>query len=113
MPYFLIRHGLSGGFGGAVDDYISDFVDEEEATDVAYECAVEDYQSQEGSNGLRSYDDILEEESDEDLADEIYQEEMDSWLDFNAVEVVKMGETWCFAETGEVIELDSNTTIYE
>lgn len=83
MPEFKIYAGLNGGFGGA--EYIEtlEFDTESEATDYAYDLAVQEYEGYIGNYGLRSIEDIMEEdEASEDEAQEIYEEEMDSWLDF-------------------------------
>lgn len=79
--------GLGGGFGGA--KLIKRFVGtREEAEREAYLFAVEDYESYEGLHGLRSVKDIMEEDNvDESEAEMIYNDEMESWLDYYVREV--------------------------
>lgn len=91
MPKYFIYAGLSGGFGGAglVNDYAMEFKDEEAAEDFAREQAVSEYESYSGLHGLRNLDQIMEEEGiDEEEAEEIYNEEMESWIDYK-VELVE------------------------
>lgn len=80
---WAIFAGLGGGFGGA------NFTGEvftgtkEQAESRAYGAAQEEYDSYEGSHGLRSINDIMDEDGvDEEEAIEIYNEERESWLDY-------------------------------
>lgn len=87
---YQIRAGLGGGFGGCEShDWIdSEAPDEETAEKEAYELAVEEYDSYAGLYGLRSIQDIMEEEDiDEVEAEEIYQEEMEAWLTYEIREI--------------------------
>lgn len=95
MAWFRIYAGLGGGFGGANDQGIYQCEDAEEATNLAYEMAKEEYESYEGLHGLLDWEDCrrdLEESwpdmewTDDDVADR-YQEELESWLDFWVEEV--------------------------
>lgn len=81
-----IRYGLGGGFGGAGDWVKLDSGhSEESALACATEYAMQEYDSYSGSHGLRSMSDIMEEdELDEVEAEQVYQEEADSWLDYEA-----------------------------
>ncbi len=74
--------GLSGGFGGA--HYVKTVSGtEQEAQDEAYELAKEEYESYEGLHGLRTIDEIMDEDGvDHEEAEEIYNEEMESWLEY-------------------------------
>lgn len=74
--------GLSGGFGGA--NFIKDFFGTRERAEVeAYQEAVQIYESYEGMHGLRTEQDIIEEDDvSEEEASEIYNEEMEGWLDY-------------------------------
>jgi hypothetical protein len=87
---FAIKYGLGGGFGGCErnEPKIIDVSSEKEAGRWAYEMAVQEYQSYEGLHGLRTYDEIMEQdELSEDEAEQAYIEEMDSWLDYYVEEV--------------------------
>lgn len=93
MKYNLYA-GLNGGFGGANLVFKgAEYNDIEEATEAAYEYAVEEYQSYEGYHGLTSYNDIKENPEDygldkdpeaEDI-DEVYTEEVESWIEYYAI----------------------------
>lgn len=80
---FKIFAGLGGGFGGASYEGTFDYSNEQEAYDDAYSRAIECYGSYEGMHGLRSIEDIMDEDGvDEEEAEEIYSEERESWLDY-------------------------------
>lgn len=83
MKYRLYA-GLGGGFGGAEYFGTEDFNSESDALDAARDEAVQSYESYEGLHGIRSIDDIMEEDGidDYDDANETYQDEMESWLDY-------------------------------
>lgn len=98
MALYNIYAGLGGSFGGATYQHTSDFENLSEAIDEAYALAVDMYDSYEGSHGLLTYNDALEEaqneineDSDSDesdieyYADEIYNEYVESWIDYYAV----------------------------
>lgn len=77
---YNIYAGLESGFGWAeyvgTVDTIAD-----EAKTIAYEMAKEEYTFYEGSHGIRSIDQIMEEEEvDEDEATNIYLDEVESWI---------------------------------
>lgn len=87
-----IYAGLGGGFGGATFQATEEYIDEDSATEVAYEIAVEIYQSYEGMHGILCWEEckeILEEEwdevTDEDVND-YYREEVEGWIEYYAVE---------------------------
>jgi hypothetical protein len=80
---WAIFAGLGGGFGGA------NFTGEiftgtrEQAESRAYGAAQEEYEQYEGNHGLRSSSDIMDEDGvDEEEAEQIRNEEMESWLDY-------------------------------
>ena len=78
-----IYSGLGGGFGGA--HYIRTFTGtKEQAEKEAYYAAIEEYDSYEGLHGLRTVDDIMEEDGIEDYdeAQQVYNDERESWLDY-------------------------------
>lgn len=85
---YNIYAGLGGSFGGA---YLIDIIEAESlrvAEEYAYETAIGIYESYEGMYGLRTVQDIMEEEDmEEDDALEVYTEEMENWLDYWAEEV--------------------------
>lgn len=83
--YYIIGWGLSGGFGG-IRNYEVIMADSlEEADKEAYQRAIQEYEQYEGMYGLRSVDDIMEEdEVDYDEAEEIYNEEREGWIDYSA-----------------------------
>lgn len=86
MEKYNIYAGLNGGFGGASFITTEEFKDIHDAYEYAYDCAVEIYESYVGCHGLRTIEDIMEEEEvDESEAVEIYQEEMEDWLDYYAI----------------------------
>lgn len=83
--YYIIGWGLSGGFGG-IRDYEVIMADSlEEADKEAYQRAIQEYEQYEGMHGLRSVDDIMEDDDvDYDEAEEIYNEEREGWIDYSA-----------------------------
>ena len=70
-----MRYGLGGGFGGCKNKDWEDLpgVDkEEQANEIAYEAACEEYESYEGLHGLRTISEIAEEDGvSADEAEEI------------------------------------------
>lgn len=83
---YNIYAGLGGGFGGARYQYTGLFNSEEEALEEAYAVACEEYESYEGTGGLMTYEDALEEaEGNESTADEILEQEKDEWISYKAV----------------------------
>lgn len=96
MKKYNIYAGLGGGFGGAkLVAEAEEFENEEAAVEYAYCCALEEYQSYEGYHGIVSYGDILdcpedyglEEGYTEEDVEEIYQEEVESWITYYVEEV--------------------------
>jgi len=83
---WIIGYGLGGGFGGARNFEVIQADNLEQAEEWAYESACGQYESYSGSNGLRSINEIMDEDDieDEDEAEEIYKEERESWLDYSA-----------------------------
>jgi hypothetical protein len=85
---FRIRYGLGGGFGGAGDWEEIEAKSLEAAEEEARQGAIEVYESYEGMHGLRTIKEVMEEECcDEEEAQEIYNEEVDSWIDYQAEEL--------------------------
>lgn len=88
MAKFQIRYGLGGSFGGLCEWENSDAANEVDADLEAWEKACEEYESHAGLHGLRDVEQIMEEdEVDEEEAWEIYNEERESWLDYETREV--------------------------
>ena len=98
MALYNIYAGLDGSFGGATYQYTSEFEDIDEAIDAAYTKAVEIYDSYEGLHGLLTYGNALEEAKNqineepdlegldfEEFADEIYNEYVESWIDYYVI----------------------------
>lgn len=97
MAQFKVYAGLGGGFGGAKYIETVEVANEEEAANIAYEYAVEEYESYEGLHGLTSYGDIVDNPEkygldedycqDEEYLWEAYEEERSTWLDYYVKEV--------------------------
>lgn len=91
MPKYLIYAGLGGGFGKAelVDEEPLEFEDKEAAEEYAFDCACEHYESYLGMYGLRTIEEIMEQDEidDEEIAGEVFNEERASWLDYYVEEV--------------------------
>lgn len=86
MEKYNIYAGLGGSFGGASFVATEEFKDENEAWEYAYDYAVEIYESYAGYHGIRTVEDIMEEdEVDESEAIEIYQEEIEDWVEYYAI----------------------------
>jgi hypothetical protein len=83
---YIIGYGLSGGFGGQRNFMVVEAQNEDDASQVAYEYACEEYEQYAGSHGLRDIGDIMEEDGleNEEEAIEVYNEERESWLDYSA-----------------------------
>ena len=71
-----------------VIELLDDEVTEQEALDIAYYKAIDDFDSYEGMYGLRTIEDIMDEDDIEyyDEAEQIYQGERDSWLNYSSEE---------------------------
>ena len=84
MAYFKIYAGLSGGFGGANFIDTLEFDNELDANQYAYEEAVYIYEGYEGIHGLRTLEQIMEDEGieAEDIGLDMYIEEREDWLDY-------------------------------
>lgn len=98
-----------GGFGDAEYKGTIDCDTFDDATQVAYELAIEEYESYAGMRGLKSYGEIaidylIEEniidnedefdtyelsESDEEYVTERYNDTVESWLDYFVIETSK------------------------
>ena len=88
MKQYKIFAGLGGGFGGAQECDILEFASKEAAEEYAYEVACETYDMYAGMHGLRSVDDIMEEEGFGEVeAEEAYREERENWLDYYVEEI--------------------------
>lgn len=97
MKYFKIGYGCGCGDN---EDYII-AKDEKAAHDVAYEYAIEDYESYEGLHGIRGMAEIAEEDFELELdqleystgdyiaIEEAYLDERESQLDYWAEEITE------------------------
>lgn len=90
---YNIYAGLGGGFGGAQYDYTCNCESKEEAEDLAYDAAINVYELYEGSHGLLDYSDCREVSSSDEEAEEMYNEERESWLEYYAVPTDEDTET--------------------
>lgn len=94
MKKFKIYYGLSGGFGGAEFSHIEECETRAEAEDIAYQLAIEEYESYGGCHGLTSEDEIrenpeeygLDEEATNDDYWNAYMEEVNSWICYHVEE---------------------------
>ena len=87
MSKYICEFGLSGGFGGISNYFIDHFPSLEVAEDFTYNEACELYESYAGLYGLRSVQEIIEEENvEEEEAYDIFQEEREMWLDYEVEE---------------------------
>lgn len=85
---YLIAYGLGGGFGGVGEWEEIEEEDLDAAEKYAYECACEEYESYVGLHGLRTVEEIMNEEDlDEDRATEEFYQERDSWIDYQVKEL--------------------------
>lgn len=91
---FEIYAGLGGGFGGASYVETIEANTREEAEEYARQCAIDDYESYEGSHGILSRDDVFEdliesfgEEPLEEDVDLRYMEEVEGWITYYVEEV--------------------------
>ena len=85
-----IRYGLGGSFGGCdnMEWENTDAKDEQEAEQWAFEQACEEYNSYAGIHGIRSVEEIMEEENVEEFeAEEIYNEDRETWIDYRVREI--------------------------
>ncbi len=89
MKKYNIAYGLGGGFNSlSWDDEVYEFENEDEALEFAFDKACEEYENYAGSYGLRSVNQIMEEDGlDEEDAENIYYDERDSWLDYKVKEI--------------------------
>ena len=89
---YNIYAGLGGGFGGAKYSGTGEFKSEEDAYQVAYAIAREEYESYEGYHGILDWHDTAEandldpdDEDNYDVISELYDEEVESWIEYYAV----------------------------
>jgi len=88
MKKYFIKYGLGGGFGGANQFALEDHPSEDSAYKSAFEFACEEYEAYDGTSGLRSVLEIMQEDEieDEEEAEFVWMEERESWLDYYAEE---------------------------
>lgn len=100
MPKYRIYAGLGGSFGGGYYQYTTDDdYTKQQASEEAYEQAIEVYESYAGLHGLMDYSEALEqaeqeifeydyetrEEWQKDLEDyalDVYNQEVENWIDY-------------------------------
>lgn len=79
----IIGYGLSGGFGGINSYEIHEVHSKEKADKLAWELAIENYESYVGMYGLRTQEEIMEEElMEEDDAHQQFCEEREDWIEY-------------------------------
>lgn len=85
MKRFKITYGC--GMGSTEEDIIT-ARNLDHANKIAWEAACQDYDNYAGMHGLRDLDEIMEEDGvDEDEAVQIYEDERESWLEYDAEEI--------------------------
>lgn len=87
---FKIRYALGGGFGGCENMEWEEIEAEDldEANDIAYENACDEYESYAGMHGIRDIPEIMEEEGvDEEEAQDVFMEDRESWIEYEAEEI--------------------------
>lgn len=91
MDKYNIYAGLGGSFGGANYKFTIEANSLEEAEDIAYQAAVEEYEEYEGYYGLKTWAECAEElgvdieNEDSDDVDDLYNEEIESWIKYYAI----------------------------
>lgn len=92
MLRYNIYAGLGGGFGGPQYMGTGEFESEDEALEVAYALAREEYESYEGYHGILDWYDVAKEndldpDSEEDyyLINEYYDEEIENWIEYYVI----------------------------
>jgi hypothetical protein len=90
MKKYEIKYGLGGGFGGCGDWEVIEADSLEEAETMAYEKALEEYDSYAGSQGILSEEEIAEENPEwgTDEVFQAYREEAESWIEYEAQPVM-------------------------
>lgn len=90
---FQIYSGLGGSFGGAEFQGVFEFETFDEATNYAFDLALEEYSLYEGCHGILSWEDCRNDlidsfpdaEWDDEDVDLRYQEELESWIDYYVI----------------------------
>lgn len=87
---YNIYAGLKGAFGPPTYCGTLDFSDEVDAENFAYKLALDDYQHYEGNCGIKSWNQIAEEEgldplSDQEQIDILYENELEEWLNYYVI----------------------------
>lgn len=96
---FWLFGGMGGGFGGPNFLGECECKDAAEASREAYTLACEEYESYAGLHGVPSWDDVYEdlksefdsidERENEEMVNEAYREEMESWISYWAIEAIE------------------------
>lgn len=83
---YIVRYGLSGGFGGARNAEVIYAENLQDAESVAWEMMKEEYERYSGSNGLLSFTEVMEDneitDEESDDAQAAYNEEIERWADY-------------------------------
>lgn len=89
---YNIYAGLSGSFGGAQYRGTGDFSSIDSAEEMAYQCAVEEYESYEGYHGILSWYGVAQENGldpdnpdNEEEINDLYSMEKEDWMEYYAV----------------------------
>ena len=82
MKQYFLKYGLGGGFG--YEYTVEEFKDEEQAQKEAWSLASQEYESIAGEYGIRSIEEIMEEEDmDYEDAEMVFFDERESWIDYS------------------------------
>lgn len=87
---FKIRYGLNGGFGGCENMEWEEIEAEDldEANKIAWGNACEEYDSMVGLHGLRTVEEIMEEDGeDQEEAEMTYNDDKEDWIEYEAEEI--------------------------
>lgn len=100
MAFYKIYAGIYGEISEGTPTQVGEFASIEDATLMAYDLAIEEYECYKGLHGITSYGDIeedpecwgLEPDASEDEIWEAYKEERESWLNYWAEEIKDLDE---------------------
>jgi hypothetical protein len=86
--FYIIGFGLGGGFGGIHNYEVIKASTKDEASTEAWKRACDEYEQYSGMHGLRTIEDIMDEDGleDESEAEDVYNEERESWLDYEVLD---------------------------
>lgn len=88
MRKFKIYAGMTGGFNDVRYRQTVEVETESEAYEIACEWARDEFESYAGLHGVLDYGECLDEcDGDEEAADQMYQDEFETWTEYYAEEV--------------------------